>query len=186
MACNITCHLIPHVCLLCSSAVGYVLLQRPLTSGKKLTRAVVSIICDCFPCLHLLLPSPSPSPPPCSLSLSLAVSLSPSSPPLPPSLSPPPPLFLPLPLPLSLPLPRLPLSHLQWLRIIRYSFLLLLTSLLWSLGLALCGALRTVLLWEHSDLALVSLLSILACNQTQGKVGVASGRSHLIRKPINM
>ncbi len=28
----------------------------------------------------------------------------------------------------------------------------------WVLGLSLCGALRTVLLWEHSDLALTAVL----------------------------
>ena len=63
------------------------------------------------------------------------------------------------------------LSHIQWVRVGRYSLLVLLTSLLWCVGLSLCGPLRTVLLSEHSDLALGSLLSILACTHTQGKVG---------------
>jgi hypothetical protein len=61
------------------------------------------------------------------------------------------------------------LSRTTWVRVGRYSLLVLLTSLLWCVGLSLCGPLRTVLLSEHSDLALGALLSILACTHTQGK-----------------
>ncbi len=42
---------------------------------------------------------------------------------------------------------------------VQYSLLVAVGSILWTLGLTLCGALRTVLLWEHSDMALVAVLS---------------------------
>lgn len=33
------------------------------------------------------------------------------------------------------------------------------SSILWTLGLTLCGALRTILLWEHSEIALLAAIS---------------------------
>ena len=33
------------------------------------------------------------------------------------------------------------------------------SSILWTLGLTLCGALRTILLWEHSELALLAAVT---------------------------
>lgn len=53
------------------------------------------------------------------------------------------------------------LSQPQWIRIIQYSLLVGVTGLVWTLGLTLCGALRTILLWEHSEMALLSALGSL-------------------------
>ena len=53
------------------------------------------------------------------------------------------------------------ICYLQWIRITQYSLLVAGTGVLWTLGLTLCGPLRTVLLWEHSDLALVSAVGAL-------------------------
>ncbi len=36
------------------------------------------------------------------------------------------------------------------------------TCVVWALGLSLCGALRTVLLWEHSDIALTAVVGAIA------------------------
>ena len=55
---------------------------------------------------------------------------------------------------------------LQWMKILRYSALVAMSSILWTLGLSLCGALRTILLWEHSEIALL------------GAVGAISTLSH--------
>ena len=45
------------------------------------------------------------------------------------------------------------------MKIIRYSALVAMSSILWTLGLTLCGALRTILLWEHSEIALLAAVS---------------------------
>ena len=50
----------------------------------------------------------------------------------------------------------------QWFHIVRYSLLVALTSVIWTLGLSLCGALRTTLLWEHSEIALAAVFGALA------------------------
>ena len=52
------------------------------------------------------------------------------------------------------------------MKILRYSALVAMSSILWTLGLSLCGALRTILLWEHSEIALL------------GAVGAISTLSH--------
>ena len=59
----------------------------------------------------------------------------------------------------------------QWMRIFQYSVLVGGTGVLWTLGLALCGPLRTILLWEHSEIAMLSAVGSLFT------LGSAKGRS---------
>ena len=66
---------------------------------------------------------------------------------------------------------------LQWVRLLRYSVLVAGTSLLWTLGLTLCGALRTALLWEHSETAMLAVLGAMATLGANGKVSCVA---HLI------
>lgn len=58
----------------------------------------------------------------------------------------------------------------QWVRVVQYSLLVACTSVLWTLGLTLCGALRTTLLWEHSEAAMLAVVSAMATLGTQSKV----------------
>ena len=51
---------------------------------------------------------------------------------------------------------------LQWARVLQYSLLVAVSSVLWTLGLTLCGALRAILLWEHSEMALMAVLGTVA------------------------
>ena len=53
-------------------------------------------------------------------------------------------------------------THLQWMKILRYSALVAMSSILWTLGLSLCGALRTILLWEHSEIALLAAVGAIS------------------------
>ena len=79
---------------------------------------------------------------------------------------------LPSSLPPFFPLPPPPpfLPSLKWFRIVRYSLLVALTSILWTLGLTLCGALRTILLWEHSEVALMAVFGTLISMGGNSKV----------------
>ena len=54
------------------------------------------------------------------------------------------------------------LHFLQWMKILRYSVLVAMSSILWTLGLSLCGALRTILLWEHSEIALLAAVGAIS------------------------
>uniref|UniRef100_A0A8C9R1K1 Zinc transporter n=1 Tax=Scleropages formosus TaxID=113540 RepID=A0A8C9R1K1_SCLFO len=49
----------------------------------------------------------------------------------------------------------------QWIKILKHAFMSCIISLLGFFGLTLCGPLRTMLLFEHSDVAVISLLSVL-------------------------
>uniref|UniRef100_A0A8C3S8W3 Zinc transporter n=1 Tax=Chelydra serpentina TaxID=8475 RepID=A0A8C3S8W3_CHESE len=49
----------------------------------------------------------------------------------------------------------------QWIKIVKHAVVGCVISLLWFFGLTLCGPLRTLLLFEHSDVVVVSLLSVL-------------------------
>ncbi|OCU02450.1 zinc transporter 5 [Xenopus laevis] len=49
----------------------------------------------------------------------------------------------------------------QWVSIVKHAFVSCIISLLWFFGLTLCGPLRTLLLFEHSDIVVVSLLTVL-------------------------
>uniref|UniRef100_A0A287AAU4 Zinc transporter n=1 Tax=Sus scrofa TaxID=9823 RepID=A0A287AAU4_PIG len=49
----------------------------------------------------------------------------------------------------------------QWIKIFKHAVAGCIISLLWFFGLTLCGPLRTLLLFEHSDIVVISLLSVL-------------------------
>ncbi|XP_075694952.1 proton-coupled zinc antiporter SLC30A5 isoform X2 [Rhinoderma darwinii] len=49
----------------------------------------------------------------------------------------------------------------QWISIVKHAFVGCIISLLWFFGLTLCGPLRTLLLFEHSDIVVVTLLTVL-------------------------
>uniref|UniRef100_A0A8C2CGD8 Zinc transporter n=1 Tax=Cyprinus carpio TaxID=7962 RepID=A0A8C2CGD8_CYPCA len=49
----------------------------------------------------------------------------------------------------------------QWIKILKHAVMSCIISLLGFFGLTLCGPLRTLLLFEHSDLVVISLLSVL-------------------------
>eukprot|EP00069_Balaena_mysticetus_P015690 bmy_09378T0 len=49
----------------------------------------------------------------------------------------------------------------KWIRIFKHAVAGCIISLLWFFGLTLCGPLRTLLLFEHSDIVVISLLSVL-------------------------
>lgn len=49
----------------------------------------------------------------------------------------------------------------QWIKIFKHAIAGCIISLLWFFGLTLCGPLRTMLLFEHSDIVVISLLSVL-------------------------
>ncbi|XP_034780882.2 proton-coupled zinc antiporter SLC30A5-like [Acipenser ruthenus] len=49
----------------------------------------------------------------------------------------------------------------QWIKILKHAVVSCVISLLGFFGLTLCGPLRTLLLFEHSDIVIISLLSVL-------------------------
>ncbi|KAG8598711.1 hypothetical protein GDO81_002713 [Engystomops pustulosus] len=49
----------------------------------------------------------------------------------------------------------------QWISIVKHAFVGCIISLLWFFGLTLCGPLRTLLLFEHSDIVVITLLTVL-------------------------
>merc|ERR1712131_542367 len=49
----------------------------------------------------------------------------------------------------------------QWIKLLKHSVINCIISLLGFFGLTLCGPLRTLLLFEHSDLVVIALLSVL-------------------------
>ncbi len=67
--------------------------------------------------------------------------------------------------------------NVQWFRVLRHSVLVTMTSVVWALGLSLCGVLRTVLLWEHSDIALTAVVGAIA-SLGSTKVGTSPTHTH--------
>uniref|UniRef100_A0AAR2JFJ1 Zinc transporter n=1 Tax=Pygocentrus nattereri TaxID=42514 RepID=A0AAR2JFJ1_PYGNA len=61
----------------------------------------------------------------------------------------------------------------QWIKILKHAVISSIISLLGFFGLTLCGPLRTLLLFEHSDVVVISLLSVLFTSSGGGpsKVG---------------
>ena len=53
---------------------------------------------------------------------------------------------------------------LQWFRLFRHALVGCILSVLWLFGLSLCGPLRTLLLFEHSDMVVLSAASALFTN----------------------
>ncbi|XP_069483491.1 proton-coupled zinc antiporter SLC30A5 [Ambystoma mexicanum] len=56
----------------------------------------------------------------------------------------------------------------QWISIVKHALASCIISLLWFFGLTLCGPLRTLLLFEHSDLVVLTLLTVLFTNSGGG------------------
>ncbi|XP_028929247.1 zinc transporter 5 isoform X2 [Ornithorhynchus anatinus] len=48
----------------------------------------------------------------------------------------------------------------QWIKIVKHAVAGCVITLLWFFGLTLCGPLRTLLLFEHSDIVVISFLSV--------------------------
>ncbi|XP_066514784.1 proton-coupled zinc antiporter SLC30A5 [Hoplias malabaricus] len=59
-------------------------------------------------------------------------------------------------------------SRRQWIKILKHAVISCIISLLGFFGLTLCGPLRTLLLFEHSDVVVISLLSVLFTNSGGG------------------
>uniref|UniRef100_A0A4W3K2D7 Zinc transporter n=1 Tax=Callorhinchus milii TaxID=7868 RepID=A0A4W3K2D7_CALMI len=60
------------------------------------------------------------------------------------------------------------ISRRQWIKIAKHAVVGCIISLLWFFGLTLCGPLRTVLLFEHSDIVVISLLGVLFTSSDGG------------------
>ncbi|KAL2100387.1 hypothetical protein ACEWY4_004781 [Coilia grayii] len=56
----------------------------------------------------------------------------------------------------------------QWIRIFKHAVISCIISLLGFFGLTLCGPLRTLLLFEHSDVVVIALLSVLFTSSEGG------------------
>ncbi|KAM6469526.1 proton-coupled zinc antiporter SLC30A5 [Liasis olivaceus] len=61
-----------------------------------------------------------------------------------------------------------PVTKHQWIKIIKHAVVGCIISFLWFFGLTLCGPLRTVLIFEHSDIVVISLLSVLFTSSRGG------------------
>ncbi|XP_045216205.2 proton-coupled zinc antiporter SLC30A5-like [Mercenaria mercenaria] len=57
-----------------------------------------------------------------------------------------------------------PITKNQWFRITRHAFVGCILGVLWMFGLSLCGPLRTILLYEHSDIIVIAWGSTLFTN----------------------
>ncbi|XP_061149408.1 proton-coupled zinc antiporter SLC30A5 isoform X1 [Syngnathus typhle] len=60
------------------------------------------------------------------------------------------------------------ISKRQWIKIVKHSVFSCIISLLGFFGLTLCGPLRTLLLFEHSDVVVIALLGVLFTNSGGG------------------
>uniref|UniRef100_A0A3P9JPM4 Zinc transporter n=1 Tax=Oryzias latipes TaxID=8090 RepID=A0A3P9JPM4_ORYLA len=60
------------------------------------------------------------------------------------------------------------ISKRQWIKLLKHSVFSCVVSLLGFFGLTLCGPLRTLLLFEHADVVVVALLSVLFTNSGGG------------------
>ncbi|KAK9408498.1 Solute carrier family 30 member 5 [Crotalus adamanteus] len=61
-----------------------------------------------------------------------------------------------------------PVTKHQWIKIIKHAVVGCIISFLWFFGLTLCGPLRTVLIFEHSDIVVITLLSVLFTSSKGG------------------
>lgn len=68
-------------------------------------------------------------------------------------------------------------------RLIKYSVLLTIIRLLWLFGLTLCGPLRTILLFEHSDLVILACFQVLF-SSASGAGGQQQGKTSKIRGAV--
>ncbi|KAM4533188.1 proton-coupled zinc antiporter SLC30A5 [Fundulus diaphanus] len=60
------------------------------------------------------------------------------------------------------------ISKRQWIKLVKHAVLSCVISLLGFFGLTLCGPLRTLLLFEHSDVVVIALLGVLFTNSGGG------------------
>ncbi|MEQ2225048.1 hypothetical protein ILYODFUR_013538 [Ilyodon furcidens] len=60
------------------------------------------------------------------------------------------------------------ISKRQWIKLVKHAVLSCVISLLGFFGLTLCGPLRTLLLFEHSDMVVLALLGVLFTNSGGG------------------
>ncbi|MEQ2174226.1 hypothetical protein GOODEAATRI_005661 [Goodea atripinnis] len=60
------------------------------------------------------------------------------------------------------------ISKRQWIKLVKHAILSCVISLLGFFGLTLCGPLRTLLLFEHSDMVVLALLAVLFTNSGGG------------------
>uniref|UniRef100_A0A1A7XIW8 Zinc transporter n=1 Tax=Iconisemion striatum TaxID=60296 RepID=A0A1A7XIW8_9TELE len=60
------------------------------------------------------------------------------------------------------------ISKRQWIKLVKHAVFSCIISLLGFFGLTLCGPLRTLLLFEHSDVVIVALLGVLFTNSGGG------------------
>jgi zinc transporter 5/7 len=58
------------------------------------------------------------------------------------------------------------LNKFQWLRMAKYSLVLIVIKLFWLYGLVLCGPLRTILIFEHSEFIVINLVKSVFLSQT--------------------
>ncbi|XP_015228660.1 PREDICTED: zinc transporter 5 [Cyprinodon variegatus] len=58
--------------------------------------------------------------------------------------------------------------HRQWIKLVKHAVLSCVISLLGFFGLTLCGPLRTLLVFEHSDVVVIALLGVLFTNSGGG------------------
>ncbi|XP_030049078.1 proton-coupled zinc antiporter SLC30A5 [Microcaecilia unicolor] len=56
----------------------------------------------------------------------------------------------------------------QWISVVKHAVANFIISVLWFFGLTLCGPLRTLLLFEHRDIVVISLLTVLFTNSGGG------------------
>jgi len=59
-------------------------------------------------------------------------------------------------------------------RLIKYSICLTIIRLLWLFGLTLCGPLRTILLFEHSDIVILACFQLIFSSSLNGQQGQTS------------
>ena len=63
----------------------------------------------------------------------------------------------------------------QWLRVCRHAFVGCIINILWLYGLTLCGPLRTLLLYEHSTVVVIAIMTALF---THGSTPARVRQSH--------
>uniref|UniRef100_A0A7N8Y7Z5 Zinc transporter n=1 Tax=Mastacembelus armatus TaxID=205130 RepID=A0A7N8Y7Z5_9TELE len=70
------------------------------------------------------------------------------------------------------------ISKRQWIKLLKHAVISCVISLLGFFGLTLCGPLRTLLLFEHSDVVVIALLSVLFTSSGGGPSKVAAEGHH--------
>ena len=72
------------------------------------------------------------------------------------------------------------LNKVIFYRLIKYTILLTIIRLLWLFGLTLCGPLRTILLFEHSDLVILTCFQVIFSSSNE-VTGQQQGKTSRIR-----